>query len=75
MPLQPLPEQAIVAAKLRKMAEDLIMQARALEATLPYRPTRQARLTDPKQAGTTNRRNGVPTSRDKLLPYPDASHG
>jgi len=69
MPLQPLPEQAIVAARLRKMAEDLILQAKALEATLPYRPTRQARLTDPKNTDTTNRSNRcAETSRDKLLP-------
>lgn len=35
MPLQPVSEVAIVAAKLRATANDLIRQAEALEAAMP----------------------------------------
>ncbi len=37
MTLQPLPPQAITAARLRKMAHQLILEAEALEATVPNR--------------------------------------
>lgn len=40
MSLQPLPQAALTADALRKMARDLMLQADALEATIETRPAR-----------------------------------
>ena len=42
MPLQPLPQEAITAARLRRMAADLILEAEALEASVPREPREKA---------------------------------
>ncbi len=51
MALQPLPQAAFTAAKLRDMARDLILQAEALEASLPQptSPRRDVPLFDPRK--------------------------
>ena len=48
--LHPLPPQAITAARLRKLARELILEAEALEASIPARPVRRdVKLVDPRK--------------------------
>ncbi|MBU1417386.1 MAG: hypothetical protein KKI15_02755 [Proteobacteria bacterium] len=54
MALQPLPQAAFTAAKLREMARALILEAEALEASLPAIPRsrKDTPLFDPRKKKT-----------------------
>lgn len=43
-PLQPLPDEAFVAARLRRIAADIILEAETLEAKAGRQPRRNPRL-------------------------------
>lgn len=49
MSLSPLPDEALIAADLRKMAADLILRAEALEAKVPQKPKKHVEFINSKK--------------------------